>query len=305
VKIAYLIIAHDNPAHLARLTRALSSRTSSTFIHIDQKSKLANFAEASGDNVHFIQERVSAHWGDFSLVEATLNLLATALSAPERFDYFVLMGGTDYPLRSAPYIRSFFERHSGQEFINIAPIGSAPLESHMSRITIYRSRPCDPLAVKLSTKLARILKFPLRRDHRPVFGELIPYGGSQWWALSRPACEYIRSFLILRPAVVEFFKHTRCPDEMFFQTVLGNSTFKSKALRNITYTDWSERCSSPANMSEKHLERFESDWPITLDDDFGKGEALFARKFSDAHCDLTARIDRMATESELAAADAP
>lgn len=303
MKIAYLIVTHDNPAHLARLTRALSSSASSIFIHVDQKSEIAEFTRAQNANVHFIQDRVRVYWGDFSQVEATLNLLKSALSAPERFDYFVLLSGADYPLRSASYIGSFFARHAGQEFIDIAPLGSQPLKSHLSRIAIYRSRPSDPLVLRLSAKLARVLKIPLRRDYEAALGTLVPYGGSTWWALSRQACEYIQSFLILEPRVVEFFKHTRCPDEIFFQTILGNSPFKAKTLRSLTYTDWSEHCSSPANISERHLDRFRSAWPVTLDSDYGQGEALFARKFSDLHPEFADRIDRMAQETEHAAAE--
>lgn len=304
VKIAYLIVTHDNPAHLVRLTRALSSSASSIFIHVDQKSEIEEFTRAQNATVQFIQDRVRVFWGDFSQVEATLKLLTAALSAPERLEYFVLLSGADYPLRSASYIGTFFARHAGQEFIDIAPLGSQPLDSHLSRIGIYRSRPSDPLALRLAAKLARVLKIPLRRNYKAALGTLVPYGGSTWWALSRQACEYIQSFVVREPRVVEFFKHTRCPDEIFFQTILGNSPFKAKTLRSVTYTDWSELRSSPANICERHLDGFRSSWPVTLDGDYGQCEALFARKFSDLHPEFADRIDRMVQEAEHATAEA-
>lgn len=267
MKIAYLILAHDNPAHLVRLTRALSSNASSIFIHIDRKSHLAAFSGANSENVQFTRERIPVHWGDFSQVEAILALMETALSASERFDYFVLVSGADYPLRSATYINSFFRRNAGLEFINIAPMGSEPIGKSLSRLTIFRARPSDPRTVRVAAKLARIVKIPLRRDYKAAFGDLAPFGGCTWWALSGQACEYVRSFLSLKPHVVEFFKHTRCPDEMFFQTILGNSPFRSKVRRNFTYADWSARGSSPANLCERHLDFFDrigrSPWTIT------------------------------------------
>ena len=110
MKIAYLIVAHNNPMHLLRLIRALSSSSSSFFIHIDRKSNLDDFANINGDNVYVSQERIPDYWLDFSQVEATLVLLRMALAEQHRFDYFVLLSGTDYPLRSVPYIQSFFER---------------------------------------------------------------------------------------------------------------------------------------------------------------------------------------------------
>lgn len=298
MKIAYLVLAHDNPNHLVRLTRALSTGDSSIFIHIDRKSNLAAFSGAHGENVQFTRERIPVHWGDFSQVEAILTLMETALSAAERHDYYVLVSGTDYPLRSASYINSFFERNAGQEFINIAPMGSEPIGKALSRLSIFRARPSDPLAVRVAAKLARIIKVPLKRDYECTFGDLTPYGGCTWWALSRQACEHVQSFLSKKPDVVEFFKHTRCPDEMFFQTVLGNSHFRSKARRNVTYADWSAHGSSPANLCERHLDFFRSDWPLLLDDDYGRGEALFARKFSDLRPDIAAGVDQIVRERE-------
>jgi len=68
--------------------------------------------------------------------------------------------------------------------------------------------------------------------------ELIPYGGSTWWALSREACELVTAFVARERDFVRFFHHVICPDESFFQTIVGNSELRSQIRRNVTYVDW-------------------------------------------------------------------
>jgi hypothetical protein len=299
VKIAYLIVAHNNPMHLLRLIRALSSSSSSFFVHIDRKSNLDDFTNINGDNVYISQERIPDYWVDFSQVEATLVLLRMALADQRRFDYFVLLSGTDYPLRSVPYIESFFERNEGKEFMNIVPMPCEAVGKPISRLTTYFPRPGYPISkiVKfVRQQLVKIGALPIERDYKSYLRNLVPYAGSAWWALSREACEYIQSFVANERRVVNFFKNTGCPDESFFQTILGNSPYKARIQTNLTYTDWSDGGDSPAYIAEKHTEFFESTPSVTMESAFGVGEALFARKFSDQAGHIVARIDRLIRE---------
>lgn len=296
MRIAYLILAHDNPRHLGRLIGALSSESASFFIHLDRKSHRDDFAEIRGERVFLLPERVAVYWADFSLVEATLLLLRAALSGAQHFDYCVLISGTDYPLQSAAYIDGFFARHAGTEFMNLVQMPCEALGKSLSRLTTYQARPGEPLSGMVKRARRLLVRAGVRtteRDHRPHLRHLVPYGGSQWWALSTPACEYILGFVSRERQVVDFFRHTVCPDEVFFQTVLGNSSYKNAMQRNLTYTDWSAGGSSPALLSERHLELFSPGAPIVLDNGYGPGEVLFARKFSDRTEDVVARLDAL------------
>ncbi|MEO8170797.1 MAG: beta-1,6-N-acetylglucosaminyltransferase, partial [Oxalobacteraceae bacterium] len=119
MKIAYLILAHDNPEHLQRLITALSSSSSSFYIHIDKKSNIAPFLSIKGNHIHLTYERASVYWGDFSQVDAILILLRAAVADGCHFDRFVLLSGADYPLRSAASIGQFFESNRDREFMNL------------------------------------------------------------------------------------------------------------------------------------------------------------------------------------------
>jgi hypothetical protein len=71
------------------------------------------------------------------------------------------------------------------------------------------------------------------------------------------------------PAYIKFFRSGFCPDESFFQTIIGNSVFKENVKGCLTYADWTVD-PGPAVINETHI-------PVlkTLQDKF------FARKFTD------------------------
>jgi hypothetical protein len=297
MKIAYLILAHNNAQHLQRLISALTTDSSSFFIHLDRKTERSPFLSIGGDNVHFTEQRAAVHWGDFSQVEAVLILLQAAQAGG--FDRCVLLSGADYPLRSALAIERFFAAEPEREFMNLVAMPSQAAGKSLSRLSTYQLRATDPLLLRAGRKalmLAGVL--PRQRDYQAHLGALAPYAGSTWWALSRAACDHILAFAARETSVVEFFKNTQCPDESFFHTILGNSPFRRHIARNLTYTDWSDGGASPANMAQQHLTLFKARSSFPADDTYGAGAMLFARKFTDQSAQLVARMDRQIKEQE-------
>jgi hypothetical protein len=293
MSIAYLIATHDSPNQTRRLIGALSSETARFFIHVDAKANLQAFSSIQGSAVHFIKNRVRVYWGDFSQVRASLNLIEAALAWPQRCQRLVLLSGSDFPLRSSGYIERFFAANTAKEFINSVPIPSAAAKKPLSRITEYRVQRAAPAPIRLLQKgLLRCGLMPRTRDYRACFGSLTPFGGSSWWALSRPACEHILAFVARNPSIVQFFHNTFCPDEAIFQTILNNSELRTRIVKNVTFADWSGGGGSPAFLSEKHLELFGSGPFVTRDDVYGSGEMLFARKFRDGDAGLVEKLQR-------------
>ena len=302
MKIAYLILAHDNPSHLRRLVGAITSPSSVCFIHIDIKSNIMDFLPIASENVILIDKRLAVYWGDFSMVEATLILIRAALADSRHFDRLVLLSGTDYPLRSVSYIESFFRCYPSDEFINLVQMPAEAKGKPLERLTHHWPRPQAPLVAKLFRRIIRRLGIgPISRyrAYKRYLGHLVPYAGDQWWALSRAACQHIQTFVEQEPRLVRFFKNTFCPDEMFFQIILGNSSFMSTIRRNVTYADWFSEDRQPAWISEKHLDDlFRSNLSFKPNDWYGAGKMLFARKFSDAHAPLVHSVDRRILERE-------
>ena len=288
MKIAYLILAHNNPKHLQRLITSLSSSASSFFIHLDQKSDCADFSSIKGENIYFIKKNIAVFWGDFSIVEATLILLRTALLAQHNFERFVLLSGADYPIRSTAHIESFFEARKTEEFIALKTPSNLTY-----RLASYRIRPkhTNAVVMKVINKINKIIEsYKFRRDYKMHLGALLPYGGSDWWALSREACDFVLNFVKNNKKIVNFLKNTSIPSESFFHIILGNSNFKSKIVRPLTYVDW-HNC-KPVCITDKHIALFNKALSFTKDGFFG-GERLFARKFPADSSDLIAKLLRV------------
>jgi hypothetical protein len=299
VSVAYLILAHDNPRHFGRLLSALASPTAAFFVHIDKKSAVAFTHSLDAEVVCFLADRLQVHWGDFSMVKATLALIGQALSDPRHFDRLVLLSGADYPVRSASYIESFLERHSDAEFISMVRMPSEAADKPLSRLTRFRPSPDETLFrsfIRRAMRKARLT--PRERDYTRVLGNLVPYAGWQWWALTRGACEYIEEFCADNPEIVSFFRNTHIPDEMLFQTILANSPYKENARRNLTFADWTAGGRNPALLSSEQVERFASAATFGPDDVYGDGEFLFARKFSDESQDAVDSLTRLTQERD-------
>ncbi len=278
MKIAYLILVHANPRHLIRLVDRLAFGETRCFIHIDAKSDARQFAALQTRPVDILPVRIAVHWGEFSIVEATLGLLAAAMAHPAQFDYFTLLSGADYPVQSSRAIQDFFTRHAGTDFIDVIKMPSDEYGKPISRLTEYHYRAGE----------ARIPQSP--RDYRPVFGEFAPYGGGAWWSLTRQSSEKILQFQYAYPHIFEFYKNTLFPDEGFFQTIIANTATATPARRSLSYADWSQKRASPEEISEQHLE-FLAQQHVCVNDEFGQGEILFARKFSDQRPDITDQLD--------------
>ncbi len=296
-KIAYLVLAHENPKHLRRLLAALASDAAACFVHLDAKARAQDFAQSAGPRVHFTQKRVRVYWGDFSIVEATLVLLREALAHPARFDRCVLLSGADHPLRSAASIESFFEHQRETEFMQLIAMPCEAQGKPIARLTVYQHR---PEATRLTRQLRRSLitlgVVSKRRDLRTALRGLTPYAGSQWWALTREACEHLLDFAARERWLARFFAHTHCPDESFFHTVLGNSRFAPRMRPALTFADWIAGGTSPASISEAHVARFEAEAALHSDDAPGAHEWLFARKLDDASEALVARLERLRSD---------
>lgn len=274
----------------------LTSEDSGFYIHVDLKSDIGEFSGISGDNIFFSEQRIPVYWAEYSNVEAISQSIRQALSSCQRYDYFVLMQGSDYPLRSGAYIERFLNENNGAEFISMTkmPAPGYPL----SKINTLRYTSDKPIRRFVARGLA---KFGFaQRDYRNYLGDLEPYAGDACWALSRAACEYLLEFADLNPHVGEYFRNTHAVDESFFHTILGNSKFRVCARRSLLYRDWPVAGHHPAMLRDEHVARFEKRDKVFIDDQFGRGEVLLARKFSDENLALIDRMDAMIEQKDRA-----
>lgn len=234
MRLAYLILAHDMPVHLGRLVAALRPTGGKAFIHVDVRSDERPFREVTmAMPVSFAppHQRMAVHWCGFSMVEATFRLLEMAFA--DGADRFVLLSGADYPVQSPAVLCACLEQDL--EFIQIDrrlnPFGDSHFDRCANRVfagdfASSNPRTGHPKLVNLVERAAAYL--PNRAYGLPI------YYGASWWALTHAAVADILKVRRDKPTAISWFRFSRSPDEMVFQTLLKASSRSHKIAYDAT-----------------------------------------------------------------------
>ncbi len=279
IKLAYFILCHKAPEHVIRLINRLGAEDSFFVVHVDKRAASGVFETlrkfANGRPEVYFSKRHRCYWGRFGIVRGTISCIQAAIQLEIPFDYAFLLSGQDYPIKTIAQIKALISRKPGCQFIETFPLDEPNRWSHdgppgnsTNRVyfwTIwFRSR-----FVQIKGKR----KFPL--GYRP-------YGGSQWWCLTKDCVTYLDTFIRNHSSFVRYFKMVFVPDEMFFQSILANSSYREKIESDdLRYADWQ----NPNPLSPKTLET--SDF-----ENLKLSPKLFARKFdTNRSLDLLKKID--------------
>ena len=264
MRIDYLIRAHTAPEQLARLVQRLDERDARFYVHVNRLTDDETFEAmqqglAGRDNVVWLP-RVACYWGGFSLLEATLVGIEGILASGDLPDYAILLSGQDYPLRSAAEIEAFLEARRGRNFLHHFRLPAEWWAGEGGGLNRVRYPYFERIRYK-----TRLLRLPIRRRFP---AGLEPYGGMALWALTGETLADVMRFVAERPDVLRFFRRTKMPDELFFQTIML-STPLAESVENefLHYMDWSDGSAHPAILRAADLPKLKA------------SEMLFARKF--------------------------
>lgn len=289
MRIAYLILAHNNPNHLFRMIKRLSVEDVCFVVHLDKKmskgdvfkikSLLVNYS-----NVFFVEKRVSVCWGKMSIVDATLTSINYIIDHKINFDYVVLLSGSHYPIKTNKEIQSYFAENKGCSFFTYSVIPSKTrwlsINGGLDRIKYKPYLFGKDRNTLVETIKCLFLRAPRQKS---VLEGFEMYGGSQWWSLPIEVVFYIYNFLKKDSTFCNFFRYkTYTPEEMFFQTLIMNSEYKDLVINNnLTYLSWpSPNAPSPKILDLSDFEKI------------NESSALFARKFDENNSsDLPDSID--------------
>ena len=285
MKLAIVVLAHDRPGQLALLLSALRHPEVRPYLHVDRRSELAPFDDALAgaglDEVQLLPRHPTA-WGSADLVDAALEGLSQGVR--DGCDYFALISGHDFPLRPVEEILAFFERAGSRSYLEHFPLPTPRWRFEgRDRTDFYtytvlgRRETCIPRGEDTSflSRRGRLLNEMLRvrgalkpTRHFPDYAT--PFGGSQWWNLSRAAAGHVLDFLDEHPDYRRYHSHTLAPDEVFFQSILLGTGFAAEheiVNDTLRFMRWPDKESHPRVLTMDDL-------PAMLASD-----SLFARKF--------------------------
>lgn len=278
-----MILSHNNFDHLKKLVDSLLPLSCEIFIHLDKRVK--NPPIFATDRVHVLPIQHKVQWCGFSTIETTLYMLTCGIE--KKFDRYIFLSGVDYPVKSLSYIEQYLANSTNQ-YMNIAPMP----QSHkpMDRVDYFYfevGRSVWGQRLNLGIRLLQKL-LGYKRTLPDAYKNYRLYGGSMWWSVTGECAEYILSFVKDNPTFTNFFRHTWVPDEMFFQTIVGNSMYADSIAPGITGTVWDSGSASPVILDTVSVQ------PL-LDNP----ALLFARKFSNQSNEVVDYINEQVHNSSL------
>jgi len=282
MKLAFAILSYDQPQQLLRLVKTLNRLFDGPFIACHH-----NFHQCALDeslfppNASFIRPHINTHWGHITTPRAALRALRH-LADNHQPDWFFLLSGSDYPVRSAAEVFKDLSRANCDAFLQHTEfrLDASPgnQSSEWGRQTFDRYWPYYFLLPHLSARrlfsgsqaltrrpyriqnegLKRLLRLHARRPERI-------YRGGFWFQANKTA---ISALLDPRfEPLWRFYRNTQVPEEAAFHTALCSTPGLRISQDNKRYENWSNGGSHP-----KWLE-------LTDVPSIAASGAHFARKF--------------------------
>ena len=293
MKQAYLIIAHNKIEQLKFLASLLDYEKHDIYILFDKKAQINRATKEQIESVvkestlYFTKE-IPIYWGDYSLVEAELELFTTAFKNND-YSMYHLLSGVDLPLYTAENIYEFFDQRKENNFLTMVSeelfkrnriyerVAYKTLFSHLS------SRSLNSRLLKKVLNLYRKLEIGIQRklkiDFFKKFDLELKYA-SNWCSLNNVAVEkLIENSSLIRNA----FKSGKVQDELFVPTILYKNGLLDSVYSleptndqptdfqgNLRYINWWDGSPYTWTDSEKDIEQLR----------YGKKQGhLFSRKF--------------------------
>ncbi len=230
MKHAFLIMAHNNWELLGRLVEKLDHSSNSIYIHIDKKSEVPQAVwseirlKCKKTQVTFV-ERYNVNWGGYSQINITLRLFEEALKG--QHDYYHVLSGIDFPIKSMEDIYAFFEKNKGYEFVHFCT--DEFTKANTDRYAQYHflqesvGRRTTGILYYIEKISVLVQKRVLKINRAKKYEDIVFKCGSNWCSLSKECVSYV---LKQEREIKKMFSNSCCCDEVYLQTTIYNSKFK-------------------------------------------------------------------------------
>lgn len=309
-KIAFAIVSHSEPEQLLRLVRTLSSMYDSPPIgchHDFGKCQLD--IRRFPSNVKFAHPHLSTQWAHITIPKAILKALSVARESDA--DWYVVLSGCDYPVRSSMEVLEELHNSPYDAYIDhrLIQYGHMPPSQHakygfkapgyiyLALVRYYypwlwlpHPAQASFSNVSLRERMRRIVNrhhwrtwLVVKSDaaarlvnrwhqHPPI------YAGDLWFTVNRKSADRLLGEGAQK--VLRRFRYRFASDETFFHTVLCNEPDLNVCPDSKRYVDWNDCGPHPKWLDESDF------------DSIVAAKAHFARKFRADRRILDA-VDRM------------
>ncbi|TVM00769.1 MAG: glycosyl transferase [Candidatus Brocadia sp. WS118] len=274
MRIAILILIHKYTQQQIRLINNLATDFD-IYVHIDKRTIIIE-KDICSNNVYAFK-KYNVYWGSFNQIQATIMLLKEANK--KHYDRYIIISGEDIPIKTNSEIKDFFCNNTKEYFeYSQLPRSVWGGNGGFDRIDYYYLNSLNRgISNRVKRKVYKILEginaqviIPFMKKNGICRRMNIKYfGGTNWMNLTDNCTNQILDYIKNNKQYVNSFKHTRCADEIFFQTIICNYTHGIELENNsLRYVDWKKGPETPRILRMEDYEELE------------KSICLFARKFN-------------------------
>ncbi|MGB1234541.1 MAG: DUF5928 domain-containing protein [Planktomarina sp.] len=289
VKIVFILLCHKDPAAIIQQADCLTAVGDYVSIHFDGSAPADAFraikeGTSGNPNICFAKQRLKCGWGEWSLVQATLNAVQAGYDAFPDATHFYMVSGDCQAIKTAEFSKNFLDAKDVDYIESFDYFESDWIKTGMKEERLIYRHYFNERTQKKRFYLA------YRAQQRMGWTRKIPEDievmiGSQWWCLRRKTIEWVLDFTRKRKDVMRFFRRTWIPDETFFQTIVRHVVpgheIETRTLTFLMFTDYG----MPVTFYNDHYD-------LLLSQDF-----LFARKISPDATDLKERLGDLYAET--------
>ena len=208
------------------------------YVHIDKKSTIK---ESNIDSRAKVIRKRKIYWGSVNHLKAILDLLKLSLVSCSHYDYYHIITGQDY-LASSPENFDCILGDKNNIYLEYFDIPYERWGCWGGGYWIYQKKSLSSFTDIRHGVAKRIENFI--SDFQMKFNLLqkLPnyklYGGALYCSLTREAVYEVLNSTIAEH-LLRHLEFSICGEEIFFQTVLMNSSLRNKVINNnLRYVDW-------------------------------------------------------------------
>ena len=281
MKHAFLIIAHNDCEQIKNLVNALDDRENDIFLHLDRKSSITE--NDIGSQVKYSEIKIykcfDIRWGADSQAKCEIFLLREAINN-NKYIYYHILSGSDYPIKSMKEIKDFFQNHEGKEFIHF---DNKTASKHAYERVLYY-HPLNNFYKISKYKFIHRLFFlidDLCISFQKIFGIQkkcefkIIQKGCNWCSLSH---NFVLYLLDQEEKILRLIKYSECSDEIFIQTIIVNSPYINNLYKPSFDNDY-DQCARHI-IWDKNNNKYPKTLTLEVLSELRSTYAVFARKFS-------------------------
>jgi hypothetical protein len=258
IKIGFAILSYNEPAQLLRLVKTLSEMFCAPPIVCHHNfSQCPVHEDLFPANVRFVHPHIETRWGHITTPLAAMRAFRV-LKEHDQPDWFVLLSGSDYPVRPADKIVADLCNADYDAYLDNREIQSRAIPDDQAAVDSGFGRPgwvpvaydrycafhCWAPRPKKMLALSGWFPFQKRHIRHPYLIRWFQFnrparifGGAFWFQANRKAIARLLDEPSL-PRLVRYYSGRQIPEESLFHTVLCSQSDLRISNDHKRYEDW-------------------------------------------------------------------